>query len=607
MSGIAGILEFGANLAQQVPVLERMLGTLSHRGEDGAGLWAQDAIAMGHRRTVVRDKDGGVQPMVITQGGRTCSVVFDGRITEPERLRQDIGTRHFTTQSDAEVVLRAYLAWGIDCFRRLTGAFALALWDSRAHTLYLARDRLGIKPLFFWQSKERFLFGSEPKAILAHPRLRAVLDEEGATQLMALGPARLPGSTPLSGIQEILPGHYHGVSLQKSWRQCYWQFTSLPHRENLMETAQHLRFLTQEALRVHLEPGMDIGCMISGGLDSSVLALLAQRRLQEAGQSLYTYAVDYRDNAQYFTPSHLEPSQDTPWIGRIQSLLDSRHQTITLTSLELVSSLEEAMRLRDLPGMADIDGALLLLARRMHNEVRIVLSGECADEMLGGYPWFAQSQNQALFPWSQDMARRTQLLQPRLRSRLPLESFAHTCMIQTLSEAPTLEEDSVEEARLRRQTYLNIRWFMACLLERSDRMAPGMEIRLPFCYEPLVEYMWNIPYAMKRARGHEKGILRLAMVGDLPDDLLWRQKSPFPKTHHPDYGETVRQQLAALLRKKEAPLWELVDRKTIREFCSQPLATGKPWYGQLMSGPQLGAMLLQMNAWLVGYDVDIRL
>lgn len=614
MCGITGWFEWGKDLSSERDTLEKMTGSLSSRGPDAEGYWTQQHIALGHRRLCVVDPVGGQQPMRKEVGGATYTLVYNGELYNTEDIRRELKTRghQFRSHSDTEVLLTSYIEWGSECLERLNGIFAFAIWDDRRETLFLARDRLGVKPLFYAERGERFFFASELKSLLAHPAIEPVINREGLAEIFAVGPARTPGHGVFVGINELRPGYYAIVARDGLIAKPYWRLRSRPHTDDLETTASTVRTLLLDSIERQLVSDVPIATMLSGGLDSSAITAVAARMFAREGRGpLRTYSIDYKDNDLHFQANDFQPNSDAPWIQRVSSYLGTDHVTMEFDTPELVEALRTAVLARDLPGMTDVDASLYLFCREIKKEHTVVLSGECADEVFGGYPWFYREDalNAGTFPWARMTGLRAGWLSPELRDTIQPEAYVAQRYEETLAEVPRLAGESPEEARRREMFYLNITWFMNTLLDRKDRMsmAASLEARVPFCDHRLVEYVWNIPWLMKTYLGREKGILRKALEGLLPDDVLYRKKSPYPKTHNPAYAKATRAWLLDVLADSSSPLLPLIDREAILEITkSDAAASGIPWFGQLMSTPQLFAYLASIDYWLRMYDVSIK-
>lgn len=615
MCGITGWIDWEKDLTLQRPVLETMTGTLSFRGPDASGAWLSPRAALGHRRLVVVDPVGGAQPMTRQRGSGMYTITYNGELYNTAELRNELEARghtFHTRNSDTEALLIAYMEWGTECVRRFNGIFAFAIWDEAGQSLFMARDRLGVKPLFYTQRGESFIFGSELKALLAHPAVPPEVDFRGLAEIFVMGPSRTPGQGVYRGIYELRPGQsllYSRSGIRLNW---YWKLESRPHEDSLEVTTEKIYSLFQDTVERQLVADVPVCSFLSGGLDSSAITAVASGACQRAGIGpLHTYSVDYAGNEKHFRPNVFQPNSDAPWVKRVSDHFGTVHHNIVIETGDLAAALETAVRANDLPGMADIDSSLYLFCREIKKEATVALSGESADEVFGGYPWFyneeALSGNS--FPWIRMVRERMGLLNPELAGAIRAEEYVSARYREALEEVPRLPGENFREARIRELFYLNITRFMPTLLDRKDRMsmAVGLEVRVPFCDHRLVEYVWNIPWWMKSYGLREKGILRRALEGSLPGDVLERRKSPYPKTHSPHYLEAVRDRLLEILDDRSSPLLDLIDTRALREAARSRASSFSPaWFGQLMGGAQLFAYLIQVDTWLREYHVSIR-
>lgn len=613
MCGITGWIDWTQNLSGQRPVLESMTQTLQLRGPDASGYWLSEHAAFGHRRLIVVDPLGGLQPMTRQRGDHSYTLIYNGELYNTEDLRKELLARghRFASHSDTEVLLTAFIEWGADCLERLNGIFAFAVWSEPEDRLFMARDRFGVKPLFYTEQNGRLIFGSEIKALLAHPLVEPVIGKEGLAEIFAMGPSRTPGHGVFAAIEEVLPGHMVTYDRNGVQTRAYWKLQSAPHEDDFDTTVRKVRDLLQDSIERQLVSDVPLGALLSGGLDSSLITAIAALAYERDGRGpLHTYSIDYVDNDRHFKAHEFQPNSDAPWIHRVSSYFRTEHHSIVVDTPELVNALSTAMRARDLPGQVDVDASLFLFAKEIKRDLTVVLSGECADELFGGYPWFHKQEDMMAegFPWLRKTKERAQLLNPELQNYMQGEAYVARRYQESLDEVPRLAGEDPLEARRREMFYLNIKWFMSQLLDRKDRMtmAASLEGRVPFTDHRLVEYVWNIPWTMKMADDREKGIVRRAMRGILPDDVLDRKKSPYPKTHNPAYTANVREMLLNILNDASSPLLQLIDEPNVRRLAHQNAdATHLPWYGQLMSIPQLYAYLVQVDMWLREYKVRI--
>ncbi|MGO4349596.1 asparagine synthase (glutamine-hydrolyzing) [Paenibacillus sp. MCAF9] len=613
MCGITGWIDWNRDLTKQSESLEKMTDTLAPRGPDASGTWISAHCALGHRRLSVIDPENGAQPMIRHTGDDKYVVVYNGELYNAPELRKELESRGriFTTNCDTEVLLVAFMEWGKSCVERFNGIFAFAIWNVLEQELFLARDRLGVKPLFYSTQDGLFIFGSEQKCILAHPAVKPEVGAEGLAEIFILGPARTPGHGVYKQINELKPGKCMTVNHAGVKTITYWQLESSPHGQNIEETAEQVGALLKDTVERQLVSDVPVCTLLSGGLDSSALTTLAVNYYNENGQgNVHTYSVDYADNDKHFKAHAFQPNSDAPWIERMTTHLGTIHHPIQFDTPDLVGALKAATFARDLPGMADVDASLLLFCHEIKKDATVAISGEAADEIFGGYPWFHREEalNANTFPWSLASVMRADLLAPDVAAWIKPLDYIGDRYSQAIAEVPHLDGESEQLRKMRQMSYLNITRFMPTLLDRKDRMsmAAGLEVRVPFCDHRLVEYVWNIPWEIKTSGDREKGILRKALRGVLPEDVLTRKKSPYPKTHNPNYLAAVKGLLLDVLNDSSSPILPLINVEKVRALTeSESASSNTPWFGQLMSGPQLFAYLYQVNLWLKEYKVVI--
>ncbi|MBL4935750.1 asparagine synthase (glutamine-hydrolyzing) [Clostridium sp. YIM B02515] len=613
MCGIAGWINLERQLTNEKYIMENMIKTLAKRGPDDGNVYSAKHALLGHRRLVVVDPSGGAQPMTKTLGKNVYTIVYNGELYNTEEVRDKLKALglHFKSYSDTEVLLTAYIAWGTDCVKYVNGIYAFGIWDENRNSLFLARDPLGVKPLFYTKKDNSLIFASEIKTLLTHPEIEPILDRDGLLEMFSLGPARSLGSGIFKGIKEIPPAHcmvYNSAGINM-WE--YWKLESRPHNESIEQTVEHTRSLLIDAVERQLGADVPVCTFLSGGLDSSAISSIASNYFKRNNVDvLNTYSIDYVDNDKYFKASEFQPNSDGTYIQMMSKYIGSRHHNILVSNEAVAAALNEAVLANDLPGMADIDSSLYLFCREVRKDAVVALSGECADEIFGGYPWFRREEdiNAHNFPWSRYVNTRKDILSKEFKS-LPLEEFSKAKYEESIKKVERLEGESDREYRMREMFYLNIKWFMITLLNRKDRMSMSnsLEVRVPFADHRIVEYAYNIPWEIKYCDNIEKGLLRRALKDILPNEVLYRRKSPYPKTHSPEYLRVVQNWMREILDNKNSPILNLIDKEKVNEI----IATGgksfeKPWYGQLMTGPQLLAYLIQINLWLEKYKVRIQ-
>lgn len=611
MCGITGFCRLDRPLPfpESGEIAEQMADALAHRGPDDSGVWLSGACALAHRRLAVIDPENGAQPMA--RGN--CVMVYNGELYNTPDLRLELMQKGhiFSTHSDTEVVLEAWREYGEDIGRHLEGIYAFAIWDGVRQRLFCCRDRFGVKPFFYTQREGLFLFASELKALFVHPAVQPAADDDTWREVLGICPARTPGTGVFAGIQELRPAHQLVLDREGLHVSQYWSVESRPHTESYGDTVAHVRLLLSSAIRRQLVSDVPLCTLLSGGLDSSFITAVAAIQYQAEGRPpLETYSFDYTDNDKYFHASAFQPDADAPWVNRMQEEFSTRHTILTCRQQTLVDLLEEAMVAKDFPGMADCDSSLLYFCREIHKRHIVAISGECSDEIFGGYPWFHRPDMLAAdtFPWCMDLTARTGVLRPELVQKLDLEEAVRARYRASVAETPYLDGETGDARRRREIGWLNLNWFMTNLLDRKDRisMATGLEIRVPFCDHHLVEYVWNIPWEMKSRGGVRKQVLRDAAKGILPEDVRNRPKSPYPKTHNPLFERLAAQRLTAILDDRESPILDVVDEKALRNGLLQGAGDyGRPWFGQLMAGPQMIGYLIQLDGWMRRYNITL--
>jgi asparagine synthase (glutamine-hydrolysing) len=611
MCGITGFIDYKRNIKNQMKILKEMTETLEKRGPNAEGIYVSNNVMFGHRRLIVVDPLGGQQPMKKLVEGREYVIIYNGELYNTEDLRQELLKDNFVFEgySDTEVLLYSYIKWGINAISKFNGIFAFAIYDKKEKRVVLARDAMGVKPLFYSEVNGAFIFGSEVKALLKHPYVEPMVDKDGLTELFALGPAILPGTSIYKNINEVKPGEYIIVKEECIIKNMYWSLIAKEFTESEAEAVEHTRDLLVDAIKRQLVGDVPLCTFLSGGLDSSAISAVAAEEYKKKNEILTTYSIEYENNEKYFKSSLFQPTSDKYYTEVMVNFIGSNHRICELNHKDLVEYLDESVLAKDLPGMADVDSSLYLFCKEVKKDFVIALSGECADELFAGYPWFTNPDmiNATTFPWSRHIKERKDILNDNYKN-LKIEEVANNAYNDTLKEVPRLFGESKEEARMREMFYLNLKWFMVNLLNRKDRMsmANSLEVRVPFADYKIVEYAFNIPNKLKLLNGREKGLLRKSLEGMLPDEIIYRKKSPYPKTYNPVYTEMVCKKMDAILKNKNSPILELVDKKKIASIVESGGSEYKtPWYGQLMAGPQMIAYLIQLNNWLIRYDIKL--
>lgn len=617
MCSISGFYNPSANFDGQrdyfLHILDKMKACLLHRGPDENDRLLCSHCGLAHTRLSIIDLANGHQPMTKRIHDYSYHIVFNGEIYNLPALRHELELHDVTakTNSDTEILLLSFLTFGADFVKKVDGIFAFAIYDERHNTLTLFRDSFGVKPLFYTIQDGTVIFSSEPKGCFQFPNVDAILDRNGMNEILALGPARNPGSGVFRGFHEVLPGTYVTCSPYGIHKTVYYRLKSHPHFDSYEETVEKTSFLVQDAICRQMVSDVPICTFLSGGVDSSVVSAVCAKELKKQGKQLTTFSFDFKENDKYFKANSFQPSQDRPYVDQMVEYLHSDHHYLECDTQMQADLLTRSVDAHDLPCMVDIDSSLQYFCAKVSHTHKVVLTGECADEVFGGYPWFHREEmlNSGTFPWTPSLEPRKALLAKDFIQTLNMDRYVKESYEKAISEINVLPEENEVETSRRRIGYLNIRYFMQTLLNRMDRtsMFSGLEARVPFADRTLVDYVFNIPWEMKAKDGIVKNILRQASSDLLPHEILFRRKSPYPKTYNPYYENLLADRLRATLQDSKCPLHDLLNHTALKQFLSNPKDYGKPWYGQLMAGPQMIAYLLQIDYFLRKYNVRIIL
>ena len=607
MCGIAGILSSGIDLRAEKPMIEKVSDTLKMRGPDSKGEYIERSIALIHRRLAVIDVERGAQPMFFGK----YVIVYNGELYNTDEVREMLTTSGYTfdTHCDTEVVLKAFDKWQEDSVKKLNGIFAYAIYNKDDKSLYIARDRIGVKPLYYSKKGDQLCFASRISSILCMPNITTKVDENGLNEIFMLGPAKTVGNGIFKDISELPPASYMTYKNGELKISTYWRLAAEHNFESENEAVEHTHYLVKDSIKRQLVSDVALATFLSGGLDSSIISRVASDTYKEKGETLNTYSVDYVDNDIYFKKSLFQPNKDSDYIGLISDYIGSNHHNVVLDNRDVALALGDSAIARGVPGFADVDSSLLLFCREVKKDFTVCLSGECADEIFGGYPWYHRKEIlfDDTFPWSRSTDVRRSILKSGV---LPHgEEYLRNAYNSTVALTDYLDTDNKLEKRMREMFILNLNWFMQTLLYRKDVMSmeSSLEVRVPFCDYRLVEYAYNLPWELKALDGREKGILRKAFENELPPEIAWRKKSPYPKTHNPVYFNAVCSLVRQALDDNSCQLCELINKNAIENLIENPDSLTEPWYGQLMRTPQILAYIYQIYVWMKNYNVEFEM
>ena len=429
MCGIVGFTTFKKKRDCDKSVLHEMTKALAKRGPDEESFYLSEHILLGHRRLVIIDAQNGKQPMSRKYHDNLYTIVYNGQLYNAKDLRKELEEEYgytFQGYSDTEVVLKAYIHWGSDIISKFNGIFSFAIWDEKKQELFLARDHFGIKPLYYTIVDNNIVFASEIKALLKYPDLELKLDQQSIGELFGLGPAHTPGLGVFKNIYELKPAHFAIFNQSGLHVTKYWQLESKPHTDCFEETCDKVQFLLNDSINRQLVSDVPLCTLLSRGLDSSIITAYASNYYRKHDLPLLdTYSVDYLDNDKNFVKSDFQPNSDNYYIDIMRKEFNTKHHQIVIDTPELAKALEDAMIARDLPGMADVDSSLLLFCKEIRKGATVALSGECSDEIFGGYPWFFREDalNSNTFPWSIALSERQQILNRDIAKKVDLKEY----------------------------------------------------------------------------------------------------------------------------------------------------------------------------------------
>lgn len=612
MCGIAGFCNFGRNnlsdTVRNLNILDDMSKSLAHRGHDNFGKYLKEHCGFCHSRLSIRDIANGNQPMIKNISGREYAICYNGEIYNTKELKRDLEALGITfeTTSDTEIILAAFIEYGPEFVSLLNGIFAFTIWDDSTRQLYLYRDRVGVKPLFYYPTREGLVFASEPKAIFKYPGIHPEISLQTLQEILGIGPAKTPGISLFKNMREVLPGHYIVFNEYGYCDKKYWDITYHEHEDDYETTVEKVSYLVRDAVKLQMISDVPICTFLSGGLDSSIVTALAYKYLE--GEILSTFSFDFAENDKYFAANSFQPERDAPYVNIMLEKYKTNHEYLICNENQLFDSLFSSVDAKDAPGMADVDASLLFFCSLVARKNKVALTGECADEIFGGYPWLYRPELMNIngFPWAADPDARASLLNDEWINKLSLKEYASDAYKTSISKLDLPAMDSIEKRRYE-IGYLNIKWFMQTLLDRMDRasMHSGLEARVPFADHRIIDYVYSIPWNMKYENGVEKSLLRKATSDLLPPALSSRKKSPYPKTYHPGYEKLLKDEIIKIISDKNSPILPLLNIVKVKDFIEAPKELGRPWYGQLMAGPQLMAYYVQLNYWLTKYNLTL--
>ena len=605
MCGIAGIIDYKNGHTPQSPVYKEMSSSMTNRGPDDEGMYFSGAAFLSHKRLSVIDPLLSKQPMTKQYNGEVYTIVYNGELYNTNEIKESLFSQgfSFSTNGDTEVILTAYMAYGEKCLDLFNGIFAFSIWEEKSERLFFARDMMGVKPFFYSADDKFFIFASTVPAILSHDSISHSIDSESVSEIMLLGPGRTPGNAVFTQISELPRGFCGTFSRQGLKIKKYFHLTGKKHTDTLSETIDKVAYLVTDSIKRQLVSDVPLGTFLSGGLDSSIISAVAA---QNTKGTLDTFSVTYKNHSKYFKPTHFQPDSDEKYIEMMVKHIKSNHHEVVLDTNEIIESLYAVIDEKGLPSMADVDSSLLAFCKKIKPVITVALSGECADEIFGGYPWYRDKniRDTEGFPWAQNTAFRLEFINSSLKEKINPDYVAEKYAL-ALRGVSLQKHLTPTEKRMREMFMLNIDHFMQTLLFRKDScsMHSSLEVRVPFCDRRITEYLYSVPWEFKNHLDREKGLLRVAFENLLPSDVVYRKKSPYPKTHNPEYLAALREIFTTIISDKDNPLWDIVNIEKATTLLYEERSI--PWYGQLMTTPQTIAYFIQLEYWIRKFSVRL--
>ncbi len=575
----------------------RACNLLNHRGPDDYGFLFNKEHSFGHKRLAIREIEKAKQPMSILND----HLIYNGELYNQEDLLPKL-SEPLEFESDTLLLLKLLMSYKERILKDLNGIFAFVY--THLDEVWIVRDMFGVKPLYYTFYNQDILVSSEIKSILEYTNHR-VIDKDGLCELLGMGPSHSQGKTIFKDIYELKPGHYlkwkKGSPIEE---HVYYQLEAKEFHLSYKDTKKRVRFLLDRAIQRQMISDVDLSTFLSGGLDSSIISTIVAMHKD----TLDTYSISYENSE--FKENAFERSRDSDFTHLVSDAISSTQHDIMIDNSSLVEGLKKAVLIRDTPGMTDIDSSMYFLATKIREKHRLGLSGECADEVFGGYPWFYEKKRKlSTFPWIRNLDYKESLLSPKYKKILHLKEYVMNEFQTAIQETPTLPSDSRTTIRDRQLSYINMKYFMTNLLDRKDRltMAASIEVRVPFCDKDLVDFLYNVPFQYKYRNKVEKKLLRDAYEGTVIDEVIQRKKSPYPKSNSSEYHEEVVQLLKHTLEDKNSILYEIFDIEKIQAIIDSKEELEVPWYGQLMRKTAFLAYLYQIDYWFKAYKIKLEM
>ncbi len=607
MSGIAGIVNSAEDILRKSVNLCGMSEAIRTRGVTGAGYYISSNAALLSRIGPFGPNSGDSFVTELIIEGKSYAITMDGTIYNSKELAADLQAAGIRCSSAnyPELIIHAFVKWKENFFEKINGSFAFAIWIKEEKTLFLVRDHHGIKPLYYSIIDQSLIFASDIKGITCHPLFERIIDKEGLSELICLNPRHTPGSGVIKGIRQVRPGHYVKFSEQGAKHYRYWVLKDGKHEDDLIKTLSTVRELVIDAIKKQMYSDVNLCGFLSGGLYSSLITAVVAEYPMLLNNGIYnTWSVDFEKANRFVYSNGYGRDSDMPWIRWVCRRANTRHHYIILSGTDMVDSLSEAEEASGGPGIPDYDTSLLLLCREIQKDFDIALAGDCSDELFGsGYKLgehFISGKKR--LPWTSNLAEKISVFKNDIIDTIKPYEFLEKCYEEALADYTKFSTFDNCLNKENEAQWFSLYWNLPCYLERLDKMsmASGLEVRVPFCDFRLTEYFWRIPQELKRLNNMERGLLREAMRGYLPSDILKRKKNPYPRFYDPDYETRIKNMLYETVLDPSSPIKYLLNIKTLESMMKQPFDLSKRY----TTRARLYGWIIQLNNFLLANGIS---
>ena len=600
-------------------LLRRMTSFLDHRGPDGEGFFSDKSVSLGHKRLSIIDLKTGQQPM--HNDDKSVVVVFNGEIYNYREIRKDLETKYnFKTKSDTEVIIRAYEEYGPECVQKFNGMFAFAIWDAQKNLLFLARDRVGIKPLYYYQNAKRFMFASEIKAFLADESFSPKLNAQAVAEYLTFQNI-MDEKTFFEGVKMLLPGHYilmqgGNISIRQYWDASYKKSS----KQEITDYYNGFRKIFSDAVQRHMISDVPLGAYLSGGFDSgSVTTMSAKLAATKSKKKIETFTGRFNEGGIY---------DESPCSRAVAEKTGAIMHEITITPLHFLTYIEKIIYHLDEPKVGIPAISQYMVSKLVSEQVKVVLTGHAGDELFAGYPVYKVSYFKdlikknpwnawrffTLFRWSEIPRAAYFLFFPyfdkevkhglfvmfnkqqrrKLLSKGFYESLQQKNTVSVLRKYNRKDLTSLAD----KAQYLYLKTYLPSLLVVEDKMgmAHSIEARTPFCDNELVDFANSVPMRIKLYNNELKHLVKQSMKPDLPVILYHQPKKGFPTPFSQWVREDLKEYVYSVLLSERTRDRGIFNRRYVKRLLDVHCKGTKDGLRDLVNAARIWS-LLNIELW----------